>query len=284
MSGAKQRVWDVRLSLLFVFISALAIPSIHGENIQDLSNNDVVIHYFQREFSLVSRVPDNPSKRCASIDVSYPIFVYVSVPGMRDSFNNLMIRLIDSVANSKATGRLPDSIAQDFIRSEEQDSCIGGREGFSPWRGISIRIGLISHNILTLTCNLSWMNVAVVGSQGFSVNVNARTGKGLTLGDLLIEGFKTELDSLGEIAFRKVRKLSPEASLDSAGFRFSREREGFTLNDDFIVDSTGLHFFFDQGEIAGRYKGGTQITILYDQLLNIIKPDGPLAPIVNSRK
>ncbi len=280
MSGAKQKVWAVGRSFLFIFISAFAISSLRAENKQ-ISSQDVVVHYFQREFSLASQIPDDPSRRCASIDVSYPIFVYVSIPGIRDSLNNLMIRLIDSLANSKVSGRSPDSIAREFILSEEQDSCLGGREGFPPFKSIGVSVHLV-HDVLAIACNLSWMNVAVVGSYGFSVNVSAQTGNRLTLEDFLVEGYKTQLDSLGEIAFRKVRELSSEASLDSAGFSF-RGKDGFTLNNDFLVDSVGLHFFFDQGEIAGRYKGGTQITISYDQLTNLIKPDGPLAPIAQGK-
>ena len=109
-------------------------------------------------------------------------------------------------------------------------------------------------------------------------NFDINTGCILTLKDLFIPGFETELNKIAEKEFRKEKKLSPDEDLEKAGFQF--EDNQFKVNDNFAVTTEGLKFHFNDYEIASYSRGPTRLEISYEALRRIIDINGPLKNFV----
>lgn len=105
-------------------------------------------------------------------------------------------------------------------------------------------------------------------------NLDVETGRTLRFADLLMEGARAALDALGERAFRRVRKLAPDADLAAEGYWFEAGR--FRLNDNLAVTPTGILFFFNDYEIAPHALGATQISLRWDEVAPYVRADGPL--------
>ena len=100
-------------------------------------------------------------------------------------------------------------------------------------------------------------------------NIDARTGRGLRVADLLAPGARAALDSLAEREFRKVRELSPDQSLTEAGFWFEGGR--FALNENCAVTAAGLRFFFNDYEITSHAEGPTEVTLRWADLGGLVR-------------
>jgi hypothetical protein len=104
---------------------------------------------------------------------------------------------------------------------------------------------------------------------------DVRSGRTLTRWDLLREDARDSLDAAGERAFRRVRKLAPDADLAAAGFWFEGGR--FKLNENFAVSPTGLLFFFNPYEVAPYALGATSLSLPWAEVMPFVRPEGPLA-------
>lgn len=103
-------------------------------------------------------------------------------------------------------------------------------------------------------------------------------GAVVDLTDILVEGYGGELSRVAEKAFREVRQLKEDASLEEAGFWF--EGRAFSLNDNFGITATGLVFYFDYYEVAPYAMGPTEITISYDEISSLIRREGLLKGVI----
>ena len=105
-------------------------------------------------------------------------------------------------------------------------------------------------------------------------NYNLKNGKEFSLDDLLVPGYKTELDKIGEKKFREAYNIKPGESFEQAGY-FIKKNE-FHLNNNFCITKAGLRFRFGQYEIGPYALGAPTVFIAYSEIKNLIKPDGLL--------
>ena len=105
-------------------------------------------------------------------------------------------------------------------------------------------------------------------------NFDMATGRSLRPSDLLLGTARARLDSLGEQAFRRVRKLPSDADLSAAGFMFKTGR--FQLNDNMAVTRSGLLFFFNEYEIGPHALGATEIALPWDDVRDYVRVERPL--------
>jgi hypothetical protein len=107
-------------------------------------------------------------------------------------------------------------------------------------------------------------------------NFDLRTGKKLTLDDLLTDGYKKELKRLGEKAFIKTN--------GSSGWEFTPGRGDFFLPDNFSITKKGLMFTYGQYEIGPYAAGSPDVLIRYDQISQFIPDDSHLLKFLEIKK
>lgn len=100
-------------------------------------------------------------------------------------------------------------------------------------------------------------------------NFNPQTGKLIQLSDVLVKGYAPKLNAIAERRFREAKQLSPESSLNKAGFWFDNDK--FQVNNNFLIAPEGLTFFFNTYEIGPYVIGPTEIKIPYAEINALIK-------------
>jgi len=101
------------------------------------------------------------------------------------------------------------------------------------------------------------------------VNFESRTGKTLTIADLIREGTLQELHSIAEKIFRQDAKLSASESLAASSYSFPGDN--FKLTDNFGIGETELVFLFNTYEIGPGAMGPTEIKIPYRLIRNQLR-------------
>lgn len=215
------------------------------------------------------------TQNCATIKVSYPKVLDAGSPEAIDALNQFIQgQLLDyGDENGKKPASL-DELANMFIGDYLQDpNPLGNWE-----MDRTATVSFSAEHLVTL--NFSEHGYTG-GAHGFSGQryfvLDTNNGQQLTLGDLLNPGYEGELNVAGERAFRQVRDIPPDASLESAGFWF--ENNTFSVNNNFGVMEDGLVFAFNPYEVAPYALGPTEFTVPYDDIGSLIGADSPLAGI-----
>ena len=97
-------------------------------------------------------------------------------------------------------------------------------------------------------------------------NFEMSSGNIIVLKDLMINGYKKQLNAIGEKNFIKAN--------GSEGWDF--QRGNFVLNDNFSILPGGLEFTFNQYEIGAYAMGAPSVFIPYSQIKHLINPGGLL--------
>jgi hypothetical protein len=101
-------------------------------------------------------------------------------------------------------------------------------------------------------------------------NFRPDTGAAITLEELIVEGGIEQLTAVGEEIFRTAHELAPDIALDDAGFWFD---DGvFALNDNFLVSTDALFFYYNEYEVAAYAVGPTELLIPYERIGSLLRP------------
>lgn len=100
------------------------------------------------------------------------------------------------------------------------------------------------------------------------------------LSEISVEGLfadnsRAYLDSIGELAFRRDRSIPQGIPLIDSGY-FEWEEGKFSLNSNFVISDSGVTYVFNAYEIASGAYGMSFAHLTWDQLLPVIRPDGPI--------
>jgi len=98
----------------------------------------------------------------------------------------------------------------------------------------------------------------------------AKTGRPLSLEDLVLPGERPKLEAAATEIFRETYDIPPGVSMTEAGFWFENGR--FRLNDNFALTGEGLIFYYNLYEIASYAKGPTELRIPFSALKGILQP------------
>ncbi len=101
-----------------------------------------------------------------------------------------------------------------------------------------------------------------------------KTGEQLQLDDLFKTGYQTSLNELAQLQLMSKYKVGSLQQLNEKGFLLEK---GFSINDNFFIQKTGIGFTFNPYEIASYAMGPVQIIIPWSSLQQLINPNGPLA-------
>ena len=246
-------------------------------NIEGCSNknaSDSGVRYLVKSFSKNFGGCDSLSNYCASLKLNYPLFTAADNDFIKDSLNNRIKRMILSPVfqwKSNTPDQLADSLFSDYkrIKKEFPDSPIR----YELERKTDVLLNSVEIIALEFY-EFSYLGGAHPNSVKIYTNLSPRTGREISLDELLIKGYEEKLNSVGERKFREERNIKPEDDLEKAGFWFKDNK--FLLNRNFLVSNSGLRFFFNDYEIAPHSLGPTEIFISFEQIKDLINPESLL--------
>jgi hypothetical protein len=215
----------------------------------------------------------------ASIRIEYPIITEAPSAAIKDTINHFITGYLLSQFGDAADQGSLDKQVDNFIRDFKEF-----REDFpdSPGNWYDEKKVSVLTDTLGILCLVFFHDFYTGGAHPNSsleyVNFDISTGDTLTLGDIFISGYESDLNKITEKEFLKVKNLSPEEDLEKAGYWF--ENNQFKVNDNFAITDQGLRFYFNSYEIAPYSMGPTRLDIPYEALHRIIDDNGPLKNFV----
>ncbi len=106
-------------------------------------------------------------------------------------------------------------------------------------------------------------------------NVDAQSGRVLSLTDLIAPGSRASFMRIAERYFRRTRGIPQAEPFSKDDLFFSTHRGVFVLPSAIGVAADGLHFHYNTYEVASFADGPTDFTIPYVALTGIVRPDLP---------
>lgn len=100
-------------------------------------------------------------------------------------------------------------------------------------------------------------------------NYELKSGKIITLSEIFKDGYKNELDKIGEQKFREKYNIKPDQDLEKAGYFLTDHK--FQLNDNFAIYKGGLLFKFNPYEIAAYVFGAPEVYIPYSDIKKLLQ-------------
>jgi hypothetical protein len=215
-----------------------------------------------------------------SVQLSYPEYIEDTSASINDSIASFICQYLSPKEPSLSVEEGFDKWTDGELRRIRKQL----REIGVPYRGTGCAINI---RVITDYANIFGIEVEDWGpgighprEMNKYANFEFKTGRSLNLEDLLVEGYKHALDSIGEIEFKKVRGLTQTDNLSDWSFQDNK----FSLNTNFLIDTAGLIFYFNVYEIAGYADGPTSLTIDYNSISMLIRSDGPLPAFIEAVK
>nr|CAA6829477.1 MAG: Unknown protein [uncultured Thiotrichaceae bacterium] len=210
---------------------------------------------------------------CATVKFRYPKINSEAKPELAEKLNAFILRqMVDNpVEGMAAENMTPEQFAEGFIQEYTE-----APNPFSSWElDRSIRIVFTTKNMITLLFEEYGYTGGAHPYSGYRYSVlSLEDGRQIQLADLLNPAYEAALNVAGEKIFRETRKLKEEETLEEQGFAFPNDV--FSLNDNFGVLKEGLDFIFNSYEIAPYALGPTQFTVPYEDIQELVSPEGEL--------
>lgn len=223
--------------------------------------------------------PRSVEKKDDSSTVSFSYPAITAAPS--EALKTALTQAIDDYLAGPPAGEgekssTPAAAADDFL-AQARNTRKENPDGALPWT-------------LSRTAEIAYQDPKVVslrfsedvfqgGAHGLSTvhyaSFDPATGRRLGLADLVAPDGESRLVEMGERELRKMRELSPEQSLEEAGFTF--EGNKFVLSQEIAVLEEGLAIHYNPYEIGPYVMGSTEIVIPRSELAPIAKPGGPLS-------
>lgn len=248
----------MRLSIYIFLIFLLAAINILSQELK----------YEQRD--IVRQVGDksDSSLCCYQFSYEYPVVTRFGENWRKDSLNGIIMSIRDSVFPKSPEGYVENQIEQ--FRSFRKDFPEARARWFEMY---TLKADTVLHDIMALTYgSYSYFGGAhpVYTTEYFNID----------LANLLLIEFediltsKNVLDSLGELQLKKKHNLEADQPLDSAGFFI--DKNGISLNDNFLITDSGLVFLFNPYEIGPWVLGYSAVFFGFDEITPFINRSGRL--------
>ncbi|MEO7992317.1 MAG: DUF3298 domain-containing protein [Chryseolinea sp.] len=227
------------------------------------------IKYEMKTFRLESKGGcSTDSLSCAYYKINYPVF------------SGLAQAVLDSlslqIAKSVSTGN-PEIDSLSFQKDGE--AFISEFESFAAessditmgWSfDAKVDVSIIGDSLISLVATNESFAGGAHGSYGtYFINVYPKTGKRVTLSDLLKPGYEAALLKAGEEEFRIALELSDSTTYSDAGYEFSNDV--FQLNDNYGFTNEGIRFVFNIYEVAPYVLGSQDFVIPYEKIKDWLK-------------
>jgi len=238
-------------------------------------NGETKIKYSMKHYEKKFGNCDSSDTGCAKVFLEYPEVKYALNSSVEDSIANCIQQfLLSSYSNYQKTRSL-DNMAEAFFKDYENNLHDFPKYSL-PWEiNNTIVIVYNDRSIVSLQSEVYSLTGGAHGNAGvYFANLNSQSGKRISLSDILVPGYKKEIDNIGEKIFRKDKALESAEKLEDAGYWFQDNK--FTLNENFGIKNDGLVFYLNSYEIAPYAMGPTELFIAYSEIKSLINKDGLL--------
>ncbi|PIQ50331.1 MAG: hypothetical protein COW03_00405 [Cytophagales bacterium CG12_big_fil_rev_8_21_14_0_65_40_12] len=219
-------------------------------------------------------------EKCFSIDIQYPVISAGASKAVMDSIN----RQIQQDILKYAFISEPKDDFELLINemSQEYETILKENPDYNSGWLLEISSDIIFQDSLyisTASTIFSFTGGAHPNSYQVYRSYDLATGKALSLGDFLVEGFETKLNQLAEIEFRMDKQIAPDKALNDEGYFFEDGR--FQLNNNFAVLEQSLLFYYNPYEIGPYSIGPTELELKLTDYVDLIKPGSVLDGLKN---
>jgi hypothetical protein len=255
----------MRVTLAFLFAATLFSCAI-----KESKTFKPGITYTAEHFKLASKKCGIDSTAgCASYEVNYPVFSGLDAAVA----HRLMTKINASVSmgNPEAHDWNMQRIAEDFIRGYEEFQTESPELGDGDWYyKADVAVEVLQDTLISLSIHDEYFTGGAHGGAGtYFININPKTGKDVSLDDVLRSGYRSHLIKTGEQLFRQVRELPDTTSFVEYGFEFPDDQ--FQLTDNYGFTGDGITFVYNSYEIGPYVLGPTTIVIPYEKLKDWLK-------------
>lgn len=235
---------------------------------------DTLVYNYQ---NIHERAPDCGTKAdsaCTVVSIKYPVFK--TAPMLNDTIVKKLAQL------GIMDDRKPDTnlavVAKKFIQSYVDFKKTDKRSEMFFTMDSYAKILAQDSSLITLEYGgYNYQGGAHGGTFTGFINWNPKTGREVTLKDILADGKYPELSKIAEGIFRKNEKLSDTSSL--ARDYFFKDNK-FALNENYSLTPTGLRFIYNQYEIKPYAAGQTELLVPYLSIKNILRPNTAISQYV----
>lgn len=245
---------------LSIFILIGMVSTVFSQNVLN-----VKIEKFEKVYTN----PANSGEKFLEFSLEYPIFTGTGSASTTADFLNKQVAIIvfDDEGSAEA---LFNKYVQDH-----KDVYEGGEGMGMNWSmETKLRFNKLTDEIGTFTnSGFGYSGGAHGGSWIYYFNYDLKKNKLLSLVDVMNSNFLPQLTAEGEKVFRKVKKLSPDQSLEGD---YWFENNKFHLNENFLFTRSGITFYYNEYEISCYACGTTEIEIPYSNIKSLINQNGPL--------
>ncbi|MES2064783.1 MAG: DUF3298 domain-containing protein [Bacteroidota bacterium] len=226
---------------------------------------DTVAYTYQAIHERAADCGSKPDSACTVVDIKYPVFK--GTPVLNDTVKHKLLNIF-------MLGEKPDtslsSLAKNFLKSYTDAKKDDPRTEMFYTLESYVKVIRQDSALLALEYGgYSYQGGAHGGSFTGFVNWNVKTDKPVTLGDILVDGYKPQLTKIAEKIFRKDEKLTDTSSL--ANDYFFKDNK-FALNENYSITPAGIRFVYNQYEIKPYAAGQTELIIPYSQLKTLMRP------------
>ena len=146
-----------------------------------------------------------------------------------------------------------------------------------------------NHHEVTLVCNrfniitfefesVSYEGGAYPLTELNYKSYNLQTAEPITLKDVLVQNYESQLNQIGEKIFKSHHGLQDATDLGKEGYTFPNNK--FKLSNNYGFTKQGVVFQYNEGEIAPHAMGSPKIIIPYNELKPLIKKNSMLEPFL----
>ncbi len=225
---------------------------------------DTVAYTYQAIHERAADCGSKPDSTCTVVDIKYPVFK--GKPVLNDTVKHKLLTMF--MLGEKLDTSL-NMMTAAFLKSYTDSKKDNPRsEMYYTLKSYAKVIGQDSALIALEYGGYAFQGGAHGGSFTGFINWDGKTNKNVTLDDILIAGYKPELNKIAERIFRKDEKLTTTAPLDDYFF----DKNIFKLNENYSITPIGLRFMYNQYEIKPYASGQTELLIPYSEISKLMRP------------
>ncbi|RFZ94297.1 DUF3298 domain-containing protein [Mucilaginibacter conchicola] len=235
---------------------------------------DTLVYNYQ---NIHERAPDCGEKAdsaCTVVSIKYPVFA--KMPMLNDTIVKKLAQL--GIMDDRKPDTSLTLVAKKFIQSYVDFKKTEKRSQMFFTMDSYAKVLAQDSSLVTLEYGgYNYQGGAHGGSFTGFINWNRKTGKEVTLKEIIADGKYPELSKIAEGIFRKSEKLSDTSSL--ARDYFFKDNK-FALNENYSLTPTGLRFVYNQYEIKPYAAGQTELLVPYSSIKNILRPNTAISQYV----
>lgn len=220
-------------------------------------------------------VQDSLSKQCIEYNVEYPKITGMVTDMVMEKINeNIKSNIFDYAFISEKPESFESLISE---LSQEYTGILKDVPEYKASWSMEINSDIIYQDtsfISVASTIYSYTGGAHPNAYQVYRSYDLKTGKAITLSDILKVGFEDNINASAEIEFRMLKEIPPSQALKEKGYFF--ENGKFQLNDNFAIINKSLIFYYNPFEIAPFAIGPTELELKLTDYVNLIKDTGVL--------